>query len=58
MGFTEVILTCLKTGACVYKHITNASHNDSKIVRGNERRSYARLLNWHGFLLVCSVGYR
>lgn len=37
--FTEVILTCLKAGSCVYKHIMNASHSETKMIRGNERQS-------------------
>lgn len=46
-----------KAGACVCKHITNASHSDTKRIRGNERQgSESGLLPWHGASLVLLTG--
>lgn len=57
VGSTEAILTCLQAGACVYKHIPNASHSDTKRIRGNERQgSESGLLPWHGASLVLLTG--
>lgn len=30
MGFTEVILTCLKAGSCAHKHVVDAFHSETK----------------------------
>lgn len=55
--FSEAILTCLKAGACVSKHITNASHSDTKGIRGNERQgNESGLLPWQGSSLVLLGG--
>lgn len=57
MELTEAMLTCLKAGACVYKHITKASHSDTKRIKGNERQgSESGLLPWHGASLVLLTG--
>ena len=46
-GFTEEILICWEVGACICKHITNASHNGTKMIGGmRSKPSHIASLNW------------